>query len=83
MTDSVLLREKIKKSGYKMSHIADCSGLTYQGLLNKINNRNEFKADEMQALRELLNLSNEEVLAVFFAQDVDKMSTKGGEPHDQ
>lgn len=53
MTDTELLREKIESSGYKLQFIAKSLGLTYQGLLNKINNRSEFRASEIQALYDL------------------------------
>ena len=47
MTNTELLREKIDQSGYKLRFIAKKIGITYQGLLNKINNRSEFRANEM------------------------------------
>lgn len=68
MTNTQLLREKINESGYKIYFIANKVGITYQGLLNKMNNRNEFRANEIQALFDLLNLSEEERNAIFFAQ---------------
>lgn len=35
MTDTKMLRQYIKKSGYKRTFIANRIGLTYQGYLNK------------------------------------------------
>ena len=67
MTDTELLREKIENSGYKLQFIAKSLGLTYQGLLNKINNRSEFRASEIQALYDLLGLTEKERVAIFFA----------------
>lgn len=72
MTDEKKLREKIDKSGYKLIFIAEKCGLTYPGLLKKIRNETEFKASEIQALKELLNLTTEEVNAIFFAVHVDE-----------
>ena len=46
MTNTELLREKIDQSGYKLRFIAKKIGITYQGLLNKINNRSEFRAND-------------------------------------
>ena len=57
MTNTELLREKIDQSGYKLRFIAKKIGITYQGLLNKINNRSEFRANEIQALYDLLGLT--------------------------
>lgn len=67
MTNTELLREKIENSGYKLQFIAKSLGLTYQGLLNKINNRSEFRASEIQALYNLLGLTEKERVAIFFA----------------
>lgn len=70
MTNTKLLRERIDQSGYKIRFVAEKIGLTYQGLLNKINNRRQFRADEIQALYELLDLSEEDRVAIFFATEV-------------
>lgn len=67
MTNTVLLRKKIDQSGYKLRYIASKAGITYQGLLNKINNRSEFRANEIQSLYILLGLTEEERTAIFFA----------------
>ena len=72
MTDEKKLREKIDKSGYKLVFVAEKCGLTYPGLLKKIRNETEFKASEIQTLKELLNLTTEEVNAIFFAVHVDE-----------
>lgn len=67
MTNTELLREKIEQSGYKLQFIAKKVGITYQSLLNKINNRSDFRANEIQALYELLKLTEEERVEIFFA----------------
>lgn len=66
MTNTKLLREKIDLSGYKLQFIAKKLGLTYQGFLNKINNRSEFRAGEIQILYDLLGLTEEERVSIFF-----------------
>ncbi len=53
MTNTELLRKRIDQSGYKMSFIAQKLKLSYQGLLNKINNKSEFKASEIQVTTNL------------------------------
>lgn len=68
MTNTELLRAKIEQSGYKMRFIACKVGITYQALLNKINNQSEFRAKEIQALYNLLHLTEEERVAIFFAE---------------
>lgn len=67
MTNTELLREKINQSGYKLQFIAEKIGITYQGLLNKINNRSEFRASEIQVLYDLLSLTEDERVSIFFA----------------
>ena len=67
MTNTKLLREKLEQSGYKLQYIADKMGITYQSLLNKINNRSEFRASEIQALHDILGLTEVERVEIFFA----------------
>ena len=66
MTNSVLLRQKIDESGYKLAFVAAQCGLTYYGFLKKLNNETEFKASEMVILKGLLGLSDEERDEIFF-----------------
>ena len=70
MTNTKLLIEIIKKSGYKRSYIAKAIGLkSAYSLALKIDNKNEFKASEINALCELLNISTlEDRQAIFFAK---------------
>ncbi len=65
MTDTIRLREKIRLSGYKLSFVADKVGITRQALCNKINNKSDFRADEIQALYKLLGMTPEEREAIF------------------
>ncbi len=69
MTNAKILRKKIDESGYKMLFVAKQIGLTYQGFLKKINNETEFKANEIQGLCILLNLSLDEKETIFFCPD--------------
>lgn len=76
VTNTELLRRKIDEAGYKLSFVAEQCGLTYQGFMNKVNNKSDFTAPEINTLRLLLKLSPEEVERIFFTSDVDKSSTK-------
>lgn len=76
MTNTELLRRKIDEAGYKLSYVAEQCGLTYQGFMNKVNNKSDFTAPEINKLRILLRLSPEDVERIFFTDDVDKSSTK-------
>ena len=57
MTNTKLLREKIAESGYKLTYIAAQCGLSYQGFLNKVNNKSQFTAPEISEIKKLLNLT--------------------------
>ena len=66
-----LLQVKIKESGYKLNYVAERCGLTYQGLKKKLDGETEFKVSEMGILKDLLKLTEDEVQAIFFENDVD------------
>lgn len=73
MTDTVLLKERISRSGLKLGYIAQCMGLSRMGLYNKINNRRPFNQYEIEALCQLLQISSaQEKVAIFFTPHVDK-----------
>lgn len=69
MTNSKLLCEKINESGYKLRFIAEKIGITYQCFLNKINNRSEFRASEIQTLYDLLHMTEDERIAIFLLHE--------------
>ena len=72
MTNSKLLREMIEKKGLKLKFIADKLGLSYYGLQLKIDNKNEFKASEVSALCDMLEISSlKKKEEIFFAKVVD------------
>lgn len=68
MTNTTLLEDYIKKSGYKKGFIAEQLGLTSYGFTLKINNKSEFKASEMAILCELLKINAKDKDAIFFAK---------------
>nr|DAT25988.1 MAG TPA: Protein of unknown function (DUF739) [Caudoviricetes sp.] len=70
LTDSKLLRDVLRDSGYRLVYVAEACGLTYAGFLKKLNNETEFKASEIMALRRLLQLTDAESNAIFFAPEV-------------
>lgn len=67
LTNSNALREKIVESGMSIVHIAKKIGITREGFYKKMNNETEFKASEIQKLKEVLLLSNEERDSIFFS----------------
>lgn len=68
MTNTALLEQYIEKSGYKKSYIAAQLGITAYGFSLKINNKSEFKANEITILCKLLKISARDKEAIFFAK---------------
>lgn len=77
MTDTQELLKIIEKSGLRKGFIAEKLGLTTYGLQKKVENKSQFKAEEIKTLCEVLKITSlEEKEKIFFADDVDKMTTK-------
>ena len=70
-----LLSEKIEQSGMKRKAIAEKMHLTPVGLANKLKGRRDFSASEIKGIARAINLSGDDILSIFFADVVDKMST--------
>lgn len=72
MTQTELLKEIISKSGLKYGYIAEKVGLTYQGLKNKIENKNLFNVEEVDKLCTILNITDvNQKEKIFFAKRSD------------
>lgn len=71
MTDTNALRKSIQESGVSISFIARKIGITREGFYKKMNNETEFKASEISCLKKVLNLTNSERDAIFFAKQVE------------
>lgn len=67
MTNTALLKEKIKNSGVKVTFIASQLGITYMAFTNRMNGKVEFRMNEVRKLAELLHLTQDEVQQIFFA----------------
>ena len=72
MTNTMLLKNRIKDSGFKLKHLACKLGISRAALSMKINNRRCFSAKEMFALSDIIGLSDQERRGIFFAEEVDK-----------
>lgn len=75
MTKTNLLQGKMREKGYTIYSLAKALDLSRTGLFNKIHNKVQFLVSEVQAIAELLTLSNVEVLDIFFANIVEPNST--------
>lgn len=71
MTNTLMLEDYIRKSGFKKSHIIKVLGVSRYGFLLKCSNKAEFKASEIEALCKLLNINVSDRMAIFFAKKVD------------
>lgn len=77
MTETKRLKQIISRSGLKYSFIAEQIGLTYQGLKNKIENKNLFNVEEVDKLCKLLNIKDiQQKEEIFFAKQCDFKSQK-------
>ena len=65
MTNTELLEKVIANSGYKKQFLASKIGLSYQGFLNKVQNKQDFRAKEIMILCKLLRISSELKEAIF------------------
>ncbi len=61
------LENKIEKKGLKKSYICTKLNLSYQGLQNKLNGSTEFTANEIGILKDVLNLSADDVVNIFLS----------------
>lgn len=68
MTNTHLLEEYIKNSGYKKSYIINVLGISRYGFALKCKNSAEFKASEIEKLCTLLKISTKDRMAIFFAK---------------
>lgn len=71
----ILLTEKIEQSGMKRKAIAEKMNLTTAGLANKLKGKRDFSATEINSIANAINLTDEDILSIFFPEYVDKMST--------
>lgn len=66
MTNTEMLEQRIKDSGFKKSFLAEKVGLTPAGFYNCVNNRAEFKASQINTLCKLLGIDAVTKDAIFF-----------------
>ena len=65
------LKAKIVEKGLLQDAVAMQLGMTSATFNYKLNNKTEFKASEIKMLIAILELTTDEVMAIFFAEDVD------------
>jgi predicted transcriptional regulator len=76
MTDTKALEQAIVDSGLKKSYLAEQAGITIQNLRVKMNNQQEFRASEIKQIAKAIGLTDREMIAIFFADNVGRTETK-------
>ena len=72
MFNKLKLKGKIAESGLTQAEIAEKIGISAQSLNAKVNGARPFNADEIQKLIPAISLTNEDLVSIFFATDVDR-----------
>ena len=75
MTDTAVLNRLIEQSSESKEGIAARLGISLSSLNNKISNRTEFKASEIDMLQSILRMNKTLVFDVFFANKVSSYDT--------
>lgn len=68
MTNTQLLRQRIKESGLKLQYIADYLGISRVTLTMKIENQSDFRQNEIRKLCELLHIENAAEKSLIFLE---------------
>lgn len=77
MTNTVLLKKKIQERGVKIGFLVKKLNTSYHWLNQKIENKRDFKAWEIVAMCEALEITSlEERDQIFFANNVENSSTQ-------
>ena len=61
---------KIKEKGYTTRELAFSAGMSLSSMSRKLNGHAEFTRDEINAIVDALELSNEDLLDIFFTSKV-------------
>lgn len=70
MTNKKLLEDKIRQSGLKKGFLAQEIGVSRSTFCALLNNKSEFKANQIRKLCDLLDIKDDKTLrAIFFTPD--------------
>lgn len=67
MINQNLLNSKVALSGLTFKELAKKIGMPYQSFNNRKTGKIEFNSSEIKALKEVLNLTNDDVEAIFLS----------------
>lgn len=60
-----LLKGKIVENGYTLSSLREELGISSTAITRKMQGKSEFKLSEVNKIKTLLNISNEETIKIF------------------
>ncbi len=69
MTNTQLFKSYLVLRGFTIQDLSELVDIPVSTLSNKINNKNDFKAPEIDAIAEKLGLTQEQIMEVFFAKE--------------
>ena len=72
MTDTLLFEYEVKRSGKTMKSICEALGIGTTSLWSKVHNVTEFKASEIDGIKNFCGWSNDTRDKIFFSQEVEK-----------
>ena len=73
MVNTAKLKGKIVEAGYNFTTFADVIKMSRPTLRNKLNGKADFKADEIEKICLTANISQAEMIAIFFPNYQSKM----------
>jgi len=71
LTNTNELRAAMTRKGMTQEQVADILNISAATMNYKLNNKREFKATEIKALIDLLEIPEDKINLIFFAGDVD------------
>lgn len=71
MTDTQMLRDKIKSEGVSITFLAKKTGITRECFYQRLRNETDFRASEIVAIAQALHMTREQREAIFFGNNSD------------
>ena len=65
-----LLKYLMEQKGISKNDLATSIGVQYNAICSRLTGKVEFKLSELQTIKETLNLSDEQILDVFFKKTI-------------
>lgn len=71
VTDTKKLEIMLLEKGKSKKDLAELLGVSLQTIYNKVNNLVDFKTQEVKAIAQFLGLNQEQMVSIFFAENVE------------